>query len=153
MHSKKSCIFAPLIDDTDMNDIDNETHLPKTEKPTMIKTEISQLKGVTIVGKIDLDAINPKIRPKKKSRAVISKEKEERYKIEAEKRIILREARRAKRKADLEKIKEQEKLLENTPLPVKPLPKKTKMEKLKDIILLKWVGKWRKKGISLVRIF
>lgn len=52
------------------------------KQPEHIVTIVPQLKGATITGKIDLDAINIKTKPKKKSKEELKKEKEERIRAE-----------------------------------------------------------------------
>lgn len=74
----------------------------------IIKTEIPQLKAPTIVGKIDLDAINTKVKPKKKTHAQLTKEKEDRFRIEQEQRQALKQARRTARQASLDSKKAEE---------------------------------------------
>ena len=75
----------------------------------MIKTEIPQLKAPKIVGKIDLDAINTKTKPKKKSRKALLEEQEQRVRAEKEKREELKEARIAKRKEERKEATKEEK--------------------------------------------
>ena len=69
------------------------------KEPEMIKADVPNLKGPSVVGKLDLSSINEKTKPKKKPRAQLLKEKEERFRLEREKREAFRDARIAKRKA------------------------------------------------------
>jgi len=62
-----------------------------------IKIEKPQLQPPKIVGKIDLDAINTKIKPQKKPRNQLLKENEERILLEKEKRETFKKARILKR--------------------------------------------------------
>jgi translation initiation factor IF-2 len=73
---------------------------PKKKEPEMIKTKIPDLKAPTVVGKLDLTSLNTKTKPKKKSHTQLIKEKEERLRIEKEKRNAFKEARIAKRRAE-----------------------------------------------------
>jgi len=93
-----------------IEDIQDEEALlqSKIERADMIKIEVPTLKPLVIVGKIDLDAINPKIKPKKKSRAQVLEDKEERMRIEMERRQKLKEARRVSRKGERKKNKDAE---------------------------------------------
>jgi len=77
-----------------------------TENSEMIKTEIPQLKMPKIVGKIDLDAINAKTKPKRKTRAQLRAEKEERLLLEKEKRDVHKKTRKAKQKVEVAVNKE-----------------------------------------------
>ena len=79
------------------------------EGKEVIKTEIPQLKTPKIVGKIDLDAINTKTKPKKKPYNELLKEKEERIHLAKERRETLKQARRESR------AKEKELKIENRP--------------------------------------
>lgn len=58
-----------------------EKEASKIEIPKEIKTEIEQLEDVKVVGKIDLDTLNQKTRPDKKTREEREKERRERKKI------------------------------------------------------------------------
>ena len=60
---------------------EDETSLLKREEPERIKMDIPVLKAPKIVGKIDLDAINARSKPSKKTREERLKEKEERKQI------------------------------------------------------------------------
>jgi hypothetical protein len=75
-----------------------EIGVPDEKQHQMIKIAPPELKTPTVVGKIDLDAINSKLKPKKKTHAELLKEKEERFNKEKVIRDTFREKRRAKRK-------------------------------------------------------
>jgi len=92
---------------------EQENLLSKEKNIEFIKTEVPQLKTPKIVGKIDLDAINTKTKPKKKTRAELQKETEERIRIEKKKRQALKEARITKRK-EIAKIKKVAEVAKNT---------------------------------------
>jgi hypothetical protein len=70
----------------------------KKDGNEIIKVEIPQLKTLTVVGKIDIDAINVKTKPKKKPRNQLLKEQEERFHLEKEKRKLLKKTRKEKKK-------------------------------------------------------
>jgi len=80
--------------------VKKESKIAMPEKPVL-----------KIVGKIDLDAINEKRKPKKKSKEDLRKEQNERIRLEKEKRDAFKEKRRAKRKAERE-----EKIIERIPI-------------------------------------
>ncbi|MCL2132051.1 MAG: hypothetical protein FWH36_06335, partial [Lentimicrobiaceae bacterium] len=63
-----------------------------------IKMETPILKPLTIVGKVDLDAINEKTKPRKKPKEELRKEQAERYRLEKEKQKTLKDLRAEKRK-------------------------------------------------------
>lgn len=121
--------------------------LSKKENAETIKTEIPALIKITVIGKIDLDAINAKIKPIRKTKEERRKESSERIAREIEERKTLRNARGAKRKMEQEKIEKQKEIeppviQEEPPAEVPPVVlEKTKMEKLKYITSLKWIGK------------
>jgi hypothetical protein len=77
------------------------------KEPEVFKAVIPKLK---VVGKIDLDAINSKIKPKRKSKEERQKEQDERIRADKEKRKIFKEAHKEKReekeKENLPKIGE-----------------------------------------------
>ena len=85
----------------------HSTHPQKKEDIEMIKMETPILSVPKVVGKIDLDSINAKKKPRKKSKDELFKEKAERNLIEKEKREKLRAARRAKERAEQEESKKQ----------------------------------------------
>ena len=102
-------------------DKDDMLSLDKKEK---IKIEIPHLKAPKIVGKIDLDAINAKQKPARKSRA----EKEERARLEMEKRMELKEARRISR----QKAKKEEEEGETEEKKEKRARKRRKKERIRE---------------------
>jgi len=69
--------FNPLIDNIKkLKEEEEEAIFPPERKNTeMIKIEIPILKAPKIVGKIDIDAINIKTKPKKKTRAELREER------------------------------------------------------------------------------
>ena len=83
-----------------------------TESPEVIKAEVPQLKTLKIVGKIDLDAINAKTKPMRKSKAQLLAEQEERIRLEKEKRDVYKMARKTKQKEKVTVNKEVTKVSE-----------------------------------------
>ena len=61
-----------------------EQILPIEKEQEMIKMDIPVLKSPKVVGKIDLDAINTKLKPKRKTREEKLKERTERSRIKKE---------------------------------------------------------------------
>ena len=80
------------------NENQKEETLSIEKTPEMIKIKTPHLQAPTIVGQVDLDAINLRTKPKRRTREEYLKDKEERYIVETEKRKALKEARRAEEK-------------------------------------------------------
>jgi len=76
----------------------NEENLQVEKAPEMIRIEVPHLKAPTIVGRVDLDAINTKLKPKKKPFEAVLKEREERFRATKEKQAEFKEKRKEKRK-------------------------------------------------------
>ena len=74
------------------------------KEPERLVRVVPKLNKPVVVGKIDLDAINARTKPTKKSKEKVRKDAEERESLRKEKQKILKEARRAKRKAEQEKV-------------------------------------------------
>jgi hypothetical protein len=89
--------------------LDEIENPPKENAVEMIKIDVPNLKHLTIVGKIDLDAINAKTKPAKKTREEKSKESRERAYMERERRKALKEARDAAKKVEPRKWKRRRK--------------------------------------------
>ena len=96
---------------TKKEEIENEEqeNLPVERKRERIKMNVPHLQAPTVVGWVDIDAINSKQKPKKKTREELVRERKERYRVSIEKSAPLREARSAKK--EKEKRERREKLI------------------------------------------
>ncbi|MDD4107594.1 MAG: translation initiation factor IF-2 N-terminal domain-containing protein, partial [Prolixibacteraceae bacterium] len=65
--------------DKDLKEEPKTESITLTEKPEELKTEIPRVDDVKVVGRINLDSLNQKTRPPKKSRKEKEKERKERY--------------------------------------------------------------------------
>ncbi|MBR4620626.1 MAG: translation initiation factor IF-2 [Salinivirgaceae bacterium] len=70
---------------------------PKQPEPELIRTKVEPVKDVKILGKIELDQLNTKTRPAKKSKAEKAKERQER---EAQSKKIMQQAQQQQGKRD-----------------------------------------------------
>ena len=112
--------------DTDLEKQVRETPSQAKKKPEMIKTEYPILKMPKIVGKIDLDAINDKTKPKKKTREERIKDREERDVVEDEYKKTLKAARRAAAEERKRRI------MEANPMVQKPQDERIEQKREKD---------------------
>jgi len=122
------------------------TPLSKEVEPELIKMDIPTLKAPTIVGKIDLDAINARIRPVRKTRAERKKDAQARYIIEAKKskeiNETFKEKRIKKRQETEKKSKGKQELFENSNRYINNIKKKIIHIARKIYRLLHNVHKW-----------
>ena len=85
---------------------EEQKNLPEEKEREKIKMNIPQLQAPTVIGKVNLDAINSKLKPKKKTREELLNERAERNRVTREKQAGFYEALATKNE---ERKKEREK--------------------------------------------
>lgn len=77
---------------------EEKTETPAEPKPAQVKKASDDLHSLNIVGKIDLDSINSKTKPDKKSKSELAHDREEKKKVEQDKKDKQHKDSKTKRK-------------------------------------------------------
>ena len=78
--------------------VEEKTETPAEPKPAQVKKASDDLHSLNIVGKIDLDSINSKTKPDKKSKSELAHDREEKRKLEQDKKDKQQKDNKTKRK-------------------------------------------------------